>query len=75
MGHEISAVGGVNPTKIVVVQDWPRLTTVSEVRSFFGLVGYYHRFVEGFANLSTPLTQLTRKGIKFIWSEACHSGL
>nr|CAD1830291.1 unnamed protein product [Ananas comosus var. bracteatus] len=51
--------------------DWPRPTTITEVRSFLGLAGYYRQFVEGFAKLSTHLTRLTRKGIKFIWSEDC----
>lgn len=36
-----------------------------------GLAGYYRRFIEGFAQLAAPLTQLTRKGTKFIWDEKC----
>ena len=72
LGHVISADGvAVDPKKIDAIRDWPRPTTVTEVRSFLGLAGYYRRFVEGFAKLSTPLTRLTRKGIKFVWSEAC----
>ena len=44
---------------------------MTEIRSFLGLVGYYRKFVEGFSNLAAPLTKLTRKEEKFIWSEAC----
>ena len=36
-----------------------------------GLAGYYQRFVRDFSRLAAPLTRLTRKGIKFVWSEAC----
>nr|GFB02700.1 retrotransposon protein, putative, Ty3-gypsy subclass [Tanacetum cinerariifolium] len=48
---------------------WPRPTSVTEVRSFLGLVGYYRRFVEGFSRLALPLTKLMRKGEKFVWNE------
>ena len=42
-----------------------------KVRSFLGLAGYYRRFVEGFSKISNPLTQLTKKGVPFQWSDAC----
>ena len=44
---------------------------VSEVRSFLGLAGYYRRFVEGFSRIPIPLTQLTHKNAKFVWTEEC----
>ncbi|KAA0066527.1 ty3-gypsy retrotransposon protein [Cucumis melo var. makuwa] len=58
-------------SKIEAVTSWPRPSTVSEVRSFLGLAGYYRRFVENFSRIATPLTQLTRKGAPFVWSKAC----
>ena len=42
-----------------------------EIRSFLGLAGYYRRFIEGFARLSSLMTKLTRKGEKFEWNDAC----
>ncbi|TYK11047.1 ty3-gypsy retrotransposon protein [Cucumis melo var. makuwa] len=51
----------------------PRPSTVSEVRSFLGLAGYYRRFVEDFSRIASPLTQLTRKRTPFIWSPTCES--
>ncbi|KAL0561487.1 hypothetical protein IC582_001915 [Cucumis melo] len=56
---------------IEAVTGWTRPSTVSEVRSFLGLAGYYRRFVENFSRIATPLTQLTRKGAPFVWSKAC----
>ena len=53
--------------------DWKPPTNVTKVRSFLGLVGYYRKFVEGFSKIATPLTKLTRKEEKFIWSEACQN--
>ncbi|KAL0546686.1 hypothetical protein IC582_016598 [Cucumis melo] len=72
LGHVVSKAGvSVDPAKIEAVTGWTRPSTVSEVRSFLGLAGYYRRFVENFSRIATPLTQLTRKGAPFVWSKAC----
>ncbi|KAA0033012.1 pol protein [Cucumis melo var. makuwa] len=72
LGHVVSKDGvSVDPTKIEAVTSWPRPSTVSEVRNFLGLAGYYRRFVENFSRIATPLTQLTRKRAPFVWSKAC----
>ncbi|BBG96680.1 transposable element gene [Prunus dulcis] len=34
-------------------------------------LGYYRRFVEGFASIAAPLTRLTRKDVAFEWTEEC----
>nr|GEZ94042.1 putative reverse transcriptase domain-containing protein [Tanacetum cinerariifolium] len=59
----------MDPAKVEAITKWPRPTSVTEVRSFLGLVGYYRRFVEGFSRLDLPLTKLMRKGEKFVWNE------
>ncbi|MCI92235.1 RNA-directed DNA polymerase (Reverse transcriptase), partial [Trifolium medium] len=43
------------------VSHWGTPESVSEIRSFLGLAGYYRRFIEGFSKLALPLTKLTRK--------------
>ncbi|GJR51558.1 transposon ty3-G gag-pol polyprotein [Tanacetum coccineum] len=59
LGHIVSADGIImDPSKVEAITKWPRPTTVTEVRSFLGLAGYYRRFVEGFSRLALPLTQL-----------------
>ena len=63
----------VDPQKIEAIVDWKPPTNVTEVRSFLGLASYYRKFVEGFSKIATPLTKLTRKEEKFIWSEACQN--
>ena len=72
MGHVISAQGiAVDPTKIKTVVKWESSQTVTEVRSFLGLAGYYKRFVEGFSKMVSPLTKLTRKDQRFSWTNEC----
>nr|GEX13128.1 DNA/RNA polymerases superfamily protein [Tanacetum cinerariifolium] len=62
-GHIVSADGiTMDPAKVEAITKWPRPKTVTEVRSFLGLAGYYRRFVEGFSRLALPLTKLMRKG-------------
>ena len=72
LGHVISAHGiAVDPSKIDTVLKWERPQTVTEVRSFLGLAGYYRRFVEGFSKMVSHLTQLTRKDQPFSWTKKC----
>ena len=35
-----------------------------------GLAGYYRRFIQDFSRVATPLTSLTKKGVKFEWKPA-----
>jgi len=60
-----------DPQKVAAVQDWPVPTCVADVKSFVGLCTYYRRFVKQFAQIASPLHQLTRKGARFEWSAAC----
>ncbi|KAL0558788.1 hypothetical protein IC582_003370 [Cucumis melo] len=74
LAHVVSSEEvSVDPAKIEAVTSWPQSSTVSEIRSFLGLAGYYRRFVEDFSRITSPLTQLTKKGTPFIWSPACES--
>ncbi|KAL8088870.1 hypothetical protein AgCh_038582 [Apium graveolens] len=61
----------VDPAKIEAITNWERPRTPTEVRSFLGLAGYYHRFVQNFSRIATPLTKLTRKNEKFVWNDKC----
>ena len=59
LGHIISKEGiTVDLEKIKSVK--PR--NVVEVRSFMRLEGYYKMFIEGFSNISHPITSLKKKG-------------
>ena len=67
LGHVVSENGiEVDPKKTETVANWPRPTSVSEIRSFLGLAGYYRRFVQDFSEIAAPLTRLTKKNQKFL---------
>jgi len=59
----------MDPGKVEAVLKWEKPTNVTEIRSFLGLAGYYRRFIEGFSTIASPLTKLTRKEVRFIWSK------
>ncbi|OMO99999.1 Integrase, catalytic core [Corchorus capsularis] len=72
LGHIVSKDGiCVDPAKIEAILNWESPRTVTEIRSFLGLAGYYRRFVEGFSLIAAPLTRLTRKGVPFEWDDKC----
>ena len=72
LGHVVFADGiYVDPQKVEAMANWEQPTMVTEVRSFLGLAGYYRRFIEGFSKIAGPLHGLTRKGVKFEWTDRC----
>ena len=67
-GHKISARGlHKDEKKIKAVVDAPPPTNVKELRSFLGLVNYYHKFIPQVADKLTPLYELTEKNSKWSW--------
>lgn len=74
LGHLISDQGiACDPSKIETVQNWPVPKNVNEIRSFLGLAGYYRRFIPNFSEIASVLTNLTKKEIKFNWTEKCQT--
>jgi hypothetical protein len=69
LGHVISAEGiAVDPSKVQEVLDWKSLRSVTQIRSFLRLAGYYRRFISNFSKIAKPMTQLLEKEAKFKWS-------
>ena len=41
------------------------------MKTFLGMAGFYRHFIKNFADLVEPLNNLTRKNVKFVWSDEC----
>ncbi|KAK8618077.1 hypothetical protein V6N13_115952 [Hibiscus sabdariffa] len=70
LGFVVSSEGlEVDQEKIKAIQEWPRPTSISQVRSFHGLASFYHRFVPNFSSLAAPLTGVIKNNSNFFWGE------
>ena len=72
LGHIVSNQGvRPNVDNVLKVQQWPEPENVTEIRQFLGLASYYRRFVRNFAMIARPLTDLTKKESKLVWTDQC----
>ena len=66
----------IDPKKADRLHNWPRtLSTVKEVRSVLGVLGYQHPFIPHYADIARPLMALTKKNHPFSWTPECRKAL
>ena len=70
--HLIS-VDGVrpDPNKVEKVKEWLRPTTVQEVRAFLSLANSFQKFMQGYSQMVSPLTDLTGTKKAWNWTDKC----
>jgi hypothetical protein len=67
LGHVVNKEGTrLDPGKIDAVRRFPEPTTVTIVRSFLGLTGYYRKYIKGYSRIAGPLFELTKKDVVFV---------
>lgn len=69
LGHKCTPNGFLpDDSKIRAMQTYPKPHDADSVRRFVAFANYYRKFIPNFAEISLPLTMLTRKKIKFEWT-------
>jgi hypothetical protein len=70
LGHMVGTNGiKVDPKKIEAMQDWLHPKNLKSLHGFFGLTGYYRKFVKNYEKIATPLMALLKKN-SFTWTLA-----
>ena len=74
LGYVVNEVG-VRPekSKINEIVSISAPQNVNELRCFLGMAGFFRKFVPGFAERSSVLFDLLKKGVKFDWSRECET--
>ena len=66
-GHILSTSGiRPDPRKVQALLDWPVPKATKEVHQFHSLGSYYRGYIEGFARIAKPLTELMKKVAPFL---------
>ena len=64
-----------DPEKIAAVISLETPESCDAVRSFFGMANYVRRFIPGFADITAPLRELTKKDATFQWTVDCEASV
>ena len=69
-GHIIGRDGlKISPRKLQVLKDWPEPRNHKEVQSFLGLTNYLLDYVDNYADIVLPLSELQSGKKQWIWRE------
>ena len=73
LGHRVNGKGIVPlPTKVDVIKNYPKPSSVKQLQEFVGMVNFYHRFIPAAARTLKPLySALSKERIKgnFEWTK------
>ena len=72
LGHVISKDGiQIDENRIKAIQTLQPPTSVKKLQKFIGIMNYNRSFIKGFAEMTAPLYNLLRKGVKYEWTKEC----
>ena len=59
----------------VEVKEIPAPNSTKQLRTVLVHIGYYRKFIKGYAKITAPMEKLLKKDIKFLWNEECQQSL
>ena len=54
-----------------MVKNWNAPTTIQGIQSFLGFCNFYHQFIKDYSQIASPLINLPKKDVPFMFDEAC----
>jgi hypothetical protein len=72
LGHIVCKKGLLaDPSNIAIIVDLPPPTLVKQLCIALCHIGYYKKFIKGYAQITMPMEKLLRKDCHFSWTEEC----
>jgi hypothetical protein len=63
----------LNPEKVSVIKNYPRPTTLRQLKSYLALTSYFRRYVKDYSRITNSLRALLKQGAKFQWTDDCEA--
>lgn len=61
----------VDPDKVKAIQDMHTPKNLKELKGLHGRLAYIRRFIANLSGRCEPFSKLMRKGVSFVWDQAC----
>ncbi len=72
LGHRVSREEcRPDPTNVEAIHKMSPPKTITEVRRYLGLCGFYRKLIPNFSKIAAPLHNLTKKNVEFLWTPEC----
>ena len=70
LGHVITKDGiKTSAGHVRAIQEWPTPSSQKEIQQFLGLAQFYQQYVDNFAAIALPLTNLLANDMEFLWTQ------
>ena len=70
LGHVITKDGiKTSAGHVRAIQEWPTPSSQKEIQQFLGLAQFYQQYVDNFAAIALPLTNLLANDTEFLWTQ------